>query len=142
MQLEEMNAASDERVKRVEEATSTNDIILKQMFENNKRKANELLKYEARLDQIGKVSTENSSKLDKLGQVFKQFLIEMARQYNDQNGPTRKPDKNKLLAIVSLLDEDEPDTAKDMEVDAYQSDNPLNEPLPSANDVVIGRGNK
>jgi len=148
-----LNNASDKRVERVESATQKchdvlkgYDEVLKAMVQNIKNKENEFEKYENRLDQIGDVGISTaakvdknsvevkitSTKIDKLGSVFKQFIQEMAR-----HGTTNPINLN---AIANLLDDDDPYKMEVDEVLVSQSSSSLNtQPSPGMNrDSALG----
>ena len=139
-QMQDMNQSANERVQRLEQASKDSDKIFTEIFVSNKRKQDEFLQYEQRLNQISEIGQSTASKVDKLSFVFKQFLQEMAVMYNTSS--VNPPKQTRLLKIASLLDNDGTLKSKDTDDPSTHQSETITQPLPGEENALGGRGNQ
>ena len=149
--LEEMrslNKQSEDRMGRIEDSTKAYDEVMHELHNNNKKKAQEMAKYEAQLSQIGETTKSiamkmdrTDGKFDKLSAAMKTFISVMADVVGPKNANTSTPEERQrnLKELSSLLDDDDSDellTQEQMETEECSNTTTL----PGTKDALSGEG--
>ena len=133
---------------RIEDSTKAYDEVMHELHNNNKKKAQEMAKYEARLSQIGETTKSiamkmdrTDGKVDKLSAAMKTFISVMADVVGPKNSNTSTPEERQrnLKELSSLLDDDDSDellTQEQMETE--ECSNTIT--LPGTKDALSGEG--
>ena len=138
--MKALNRSSDERMNRIEESTNNFENMLREMHDNNKKQAKELMHYEERLETITTLTAATSTKVDRLNVAVKSFIQVMADVVGTMSSTgLDKEKKERLVGITTYLDDHVSDD-DDMELD--EIDTKKRKPPPGTVDALGGGGGK
>ena len=138
-EMRQLNEQSVLRMQRIESKTNDYDALIRELHANNRAKADEMMQYEKRLQQISNNTTETVCKVDKLNVTMKKFIEVMVNILGPKQQPTQgcEDERQGLMELVNFLAEDQDNVSMDASVQ-----NKKHKPSPDGDSVLGGEGSR